>query len=159
MALIDILDENTPYNRLIIARSAVATRDMGALPGDKELKQAEYETPYISFCHELTGRKDAYEKLKENGTIEFVTTSYLRGLTFNNSIILFDEFQSATWHEISTVMTRYGRDSKLIICGDSAQNDLIVKKNDVSGFREFLEVSKTMSEFRHFKFTPSDIVR
>lgn len=158
-ALVDILQPEPKYDKIIIVRSVVSSRDIGFLPGDIELKSAPYELPFQSIVTELTGKKDAYEKLKESGKIEFITTSFLRGLTFNNAIVIFDECQNATWGELSTLITRFGKESKIIFCGDSVQNDLLQKKNDVSGLREFIEVTRSMIEFRHFKFTSADIVR
>lgn len=158
-ALTDILQPEPQYEKIIIVRSVVSSRDIGFLPGDIALKSAPYELPFQSIVTELTGKKEAYEKLKESGKIEFITTSFLRGLTFNKAIVIFDECQNATWGELSTLITRFGKDSKIIFCGDSVQNDLLQKKNDVSGLREFIEVTRSMTEFRHFKFSSDDIVR
>jgi phosphate starvation-inducible protein PhoH len=158
-ALMDILEDESPYKKIIIVRSTVQSRDMGFLPGDRVDKEAPFETVYHSICADLTGKKDAYEKLKDMGKIEFCSSSFLRGTTFNDAIVLVDEAQNFNFPEISTVMTRMGTNSRIIVCGDYAQNDLIHSKNDVSGFREFLDVSRRMSEFRHFRFTSDDIVR
>lgn len=158
-ALLDVLDPKTPYAKIIIVRSAVASRDTGFLPGTQDEKMAVYEQPYYSIFSDLTGKKDAYEKLKECGKIEFMSTSYLRGSTFNNAIVVFDEVQSENWHGISTVMTRIGKDCRVILCGDYAQSDLIKTKNDTSGFRELMQVASKMNSFSTFKFTPDDIVR
>lgn len=158
-ALLDVLDPKTPYAKIIIIRSAVSSREIGHLPGDAIEKISVYEQLYYSIFSDLTGKKDAYEKLKECGKIEFAPTSFLRGSTFNNSIVIVDESQNMSWEELSTVATRLGKDSKLIIIGDTKQNDLHYKKNDVSGFPQFIEVAKKMDEFVNFKFTPDDIVR
>lgn len=157
--LLDVLDPETNVDRIIIVRSSVQSRDQGHLPGDAVEKMAQFELPYHGICSELVGRKDAYEKLKDMGIIEFSSTSFLRGSTFDNAIVIFDEIQSASFHEISTAISRAGKNTKLILCGDGAQNDLITSKYDVSGFREFIQASKMMPEFRHFKFTSDDIVR
>ena len=158
-ALLDVLDPQTPYAKIIIIRSAVQSRDQGFLPGDIDEKMSAYELPYVSIFADIIGKKDAYEKLKESGKIEFMSTSFLRGSTFNNAIIIFDEAQNENWHGISSVITRVGKDSKIIICGDYVQSDLIKTKNDVSGFRELIRVATSMSEFSNFKFTSDDIVR
>ena len=158
-ALQEILHPESIYKKIVIIRSAVQTRDMGFLKGTEVEKAAIYEAPYIDICSDLTKNRSAYEKLKEVGKIEFVTTSFLRGLSFNDSIVIVDEAQSCNWHELNTVCTRIGKNSKMIIAGDTVQNDLIKSKTDVSGFKEFLQVSSKMSEFRTFKFTPDDIVR
>lgn len=160
LAIQDVLDPNKPeYKKLIIVRSASPVKSQGFLPGTLEEKQAVYELPYHSIFADLTGKKDAYEKLKEMGKIEFQTVSFIRGVTFDNAIILFDEFQSANLHEISSVATRVGKDSKIIFCGDGKQDDLIYNKNDTSGFKSFMEITRIMPSFRNFKFTEDDIVR
>lgn len=159
LALKEVLDPESKYKKLIICRSCVPTREIGALPGTLELKGEVYEEPYMQICSELTNDKFAYEKLKNADKIEFVTTSFLRSLTFNNSIVFVDEIQSCNWHEINTICTRLGKNSKLIVAGDYKQNDLVYKKNDVSGFKEFLKVSSIMPEFRTFSFTMEDIIR
>lgn len=158
-ALREVLSEDTYFHQIIIVRSAVSSRDIGALPGDADEKLAVYEAPYVSILSDLTGKKGAYEKLKDIGRIEFMPTSFLRGSTFNNAIVILDEAQNCSWEELSTVATRIGQNSKLIICGDSKQDDLHYKKSDTSGFKDFLDVSKRMGEFRNFRFTPDDIVR
>ncbi len=158
-ALLEILRSETIYKKIIIIRSSVPTRDMGFLPGTMEEKMAVYEMPYVQICSELTNNKHAYEKLKETGKIEFMSSSFLRGTTFNDAIVVVDEVQDFTWHEVSTVISRVGKNTKLICCGDGKQDDLIKSKNDVSGFRDFVSVTRLMPEFRSFKFTVEDIVR
>lgn len=159
-AILDVLNPELPnIQKLVIVRSSVQSRDQGHLPGDKDEKMEAFEAPYHSTFAFLTGKKDAYEKLKDMGKIEFASTSFLRGATFDNAIIIFDEAQNATWEEIDTVATRVGKDSKIIFCGDGAQDDLHYKKNDVSGFKNLIEVSCQMAEFRSFRFRPEDIVR
>jgi phosphate starvation-inducible PhoH-like protein len=159
-ALLAVLDpEETNYHKLVIIRSSVQSRDQGHLPGDINEKMAAFEAPYASILADLTGKKDAYEKLKDMGKIEFLSTSFLRGDTFNNSIVIFDEMQNASWTELFTVATRIGKNTKIIFCGDGRQDDLHFKKNDTSGFRDFIEVSRQMPSFRNFKFTEDDIVR
>jgi phosphate starvation-inducible protein PhoH len=158
-ALLAVMDPNQPqYEKIVIIRSMVQTRDIGFLPGLEE-KFEPYEAPYHDIAYDLIGIKGAYDKLKETGKVVFLTTSFLRSVTLNNAIVIFDESQSENFHGISSVMTRLGKNSKLIVCGDGAQNDLIKSKHDVSGFHEFLEVSRKMPEFRHFKFTSDDICR
>lgn len=164
-AISEVLDPDSPYGKLVIIRSIVQSRDIGALPGLEE-KFAPYEATYDGIFAELTGKKDAYEKLKEIGKVEFHSTSFLRGITFGGSnrqkdgvIVLFDEIQNENFATINTVMTRLGKNSKFIACGDGIQSDLIHKKTDVSGFNDFISVSLKMPEFRNFKFTSEDIVR
>lgn len=159
-AILDVLDPAiTNAHKIVIVRSSVQAREQGHLPGDKDEKMEAFESPYHNIFSFLTGKKEAYEKLKDMGKIEFHSTSFLRGDTFDNAIIIFDECQNATWEEINTVATRLGKNSKIVFCGDGAQDDLHYKKNDVSGFKTFLEVSSQMAEFRSFRFRPEDIVR
>lgn len=158
-ALQDVLTPLSPYKKIIIIRSSVQGRDQGHLPGDADEKMEQFEKPYISICADLLGRKDAYEKLKDMGLIQFESTSFLRGTTMKDCIIIADEIQNENFGTISTIMTRRGENSKLIVMGDGLQNDLVTSKHDLSGFRDFIAVSRTMSEFRHFRFTSDDIVR
>ena len=158
-ALVDVLTPESIYRKIIIIRSSVQGRDQGHLPGTAEEKMEQFETPYVGICAELLGRPDAYEKLKDMGLIEFVSTSFLRGTTMKDCIIVADEIQNETFATISTLMTRRGNNSKLLVMGDGLQNDLTHSKHDLSGFRDFLAVSKAMNEFRHFRFTSDDIVR
>lgn len=165
LAIRDVLDPSTPYGKLIILRSIVQSRDIGFLPGLEE-KFEPYEAPYHSIFAELTGKKDAYEKLKEMGKVEFHPTSFLRGVTFGGGtrekdgvIVLFDECQNENFSVINTIVTRLGKNAKFIACGDGIQSDLLYKKTDVSGFNDFINVTRNMPEFRNFRFTSSDIVR
>ena len=118
-----------------------------------------YELPYEEICHTLFGRKDAYEALKEGGRIRFLTTTSLRGLSLDDSIIIVDEFQNCNWSELNTIMGRIGSRSKIIFCGDYKQNDLTKSNKDVSAFHDFVKVAKNMKCFTEIYFTPEDIVR
>ena len=155
----EVMDKGNPFSTLVIVRSAVQTRDVGFTPGSLEDKMSLYEEPYVQICSTLFGRKDAYQRLKEQGYIEFVSTTALRGCSFDNSVVLFDEVQNGNFHELDTVLTRVGHNSKIIFCGDYSQTDLIKKTNDQSGLPDFLRVASTMSEFTKINFTPDDIVR
>ena len=158
-ALEDILSKETPYEKLVIVRSAVTGRDQGFLPGSAEEKMAMYEMPYMTICAELFNRKDAYSRLKEQGKIEFISSSFLRGATFNQAVVVADEIQNYSFQEAYTLMTRIGQDSKIIMLGDYRQNDLNKSRYDVSGLGQFLEILKTMHEFIGIEFTTDDIVR
>ena len=146
------------FDQIIICRSIVPTRDIGFLPGDMEEKIAVYETPYCEIVNDLYKDPTAYEFLKAEEKIKFVPTSFLRGLSFHNSIILIDELQSMNFHEISTIVTRIGKNSKLVACGDYIQSDL-VKEKDKSSILDFIKIVKTLEEFEIVKFTENDIVR
>lgn len=158
-ALEEVLDKSNPFNKIIIVRSAVQSREIGHLPGDASEKMEIYEQPYRQICETLFGRRDAYQRLDEQGHISFISTSFIRGMSFDDAIIIVDECQNMNWSEISTVMTRVGYRSKIIWCGDYRQNDLNKKSSDVSGIKQFLEVAKTMNSFTHIEFTVSDICR
>ena len=132
LALNQLLAENSSYKRLVIVRSVVPTRDMGFLPGNSKEKAKVYELPYYEICSELFGRGDAYELLKNKGMIEFISTSFIRGVTLNDSIVVVDEIANLTLHELDSVITRVGKNCKIIFCGDYRQSDFI-KDQDKRG--------------------------
>lgn len=158
-SLEEVLDKGNPFKKIIIVRSAVQGRDLGFTPGSVEEKMSLYEQPYHQICETLFDRKDAYTRLSEQGYIEFVSTSFLRGCTFDDAIVIVDECQSMTFHELSSIVTRVGYRSKIIFCGDTKQNDLIKNKHDTSGLSDFIKVASTMKEFTRIHFTPEDIMR
>jgi len=159
LALDEVLDKSTPYQHLIIVRSAVQGRDIGFTPGTVEEKAAMYETPYTQIAADLLGRPDAYQRLVEQKHIRFMVTSFMRGTTFNNSVIIVDEAQNMHFGELSTIITRVGHDSKIIICGDVRQDDLQFKRHEVSGLGEFMQVANRMKSHTGIRFTINDIVR
>lgn len=146
------------YEKLIIVRSVVPTRDMGFLPGSMTEKIKVYETPYHSIFSQLYGRGDAYEIMKNKGVVSFTSTSFMRGDTLDNCIIVVDECSNLTFHESDTIITRMGDDSKIIFCGDEWQSDLRYQ-DERAGLKRFLSVLKAMSEFSTHEFTENDIVR
>ena len=160
LALNDVLNKGV-YEQIIVIRSAVQTREQGFMPGSKEQKEALYSVPYSDIVNDLFGRGDAYRILEQKGMIKFMTSSFVRGLTFDNSIIIVDECQSMTYHELDTIITRVGESSKIVFCGDTRQDDLATSRNkaDVSGLRDFLKVIKNIRSFDTITFTPEDIVR
>lgn len=160
LALSDVVDSNR-YEKVIIVRSAVQTREQGFMPGNLREKIAYYETPYIDIVNDLFGRADAYATLKRKGCIEFMSSSFVRGLTFDNSIIVVDECQSMTYHELDSIITRVGESSKIIFCGDMKQDDLKQSKNraDISGLKDFIRVINKIDSFEVIEFGVSDIVR
>jgi phosphate starvation-inducible protein PhoH and related proteins len=159
LAMCDILDGNSPYNHLRIVRSAVPTRDLGFMKGSYEEKIRFYELPYIDIMGELFHRFSTYDDMKEAGLVRFTTTSYIRGLTWDNTIVVIEEGQNMTWHEINSVMGRIGNNSKVIFTGDLAQTDLDKKSSDKSGMKRFLRTIERMQEFATVFFTTDDIVR
>ena len=158
-AVEEVLDKSNPFNKIIVVRSAVQSREMGHLPGDVNEKMEIYQQPYRQICHTLFGRQDAWDRLEEQHHIQFISTSFIRGMSFDDAIIIVDEMQNLTYEEIDTVMTRVGYRSKIIWCGDYRQTDLNKKKNDVSGILKFFDIAQHMSAFTRIEFTVDDIVR
>jgi phosphate starvation-inducible PhoH-like protein len=158
LSLKDLLATNSYYDRIIIIRSAVPSRDLGFVPGTLEEKSKIYQEPYMNIVNELIGRGDAWHFLLNKEIIQFQTTSFLRGLTFRNCIIVFDEFQSATFHEIDSVLTRIGENCRFFLCGDCNQNDLNIKK-EKSGFHDALSILEKLENTSHIRFQLEDIVR
>jgi phosphate starvation-inducible protein PhoH len=158
LSLKDLLATNSYYERVIIIRSAVPSRDLGFVPGTLEEKSKIYQEPYMNIVNELIGRGDAWHFLFNKEIIQFQTTSFLRGLTFRNCIIIFDEFQSATFHEIDTVLTRIGENCRFLLCGDCNQNDLNMKK-EKSGFEDIVRILEKIEYISHIRFGLEDIVR
>ena len=158
-AIEEVLDKSNPFDKIIIVRSAVQSREMGHLPGDVGEKMEIFQQPYMQICETLFGRKDAYQRLHEQGHIEFISTSFIRGMSFDDAIIIVDEMQNLTYEEIDTVMTRVGYRSKIIWCGDYRQTDLNKRKNDMSGILKFFDIAMHMSSFTKVEFTAGDIVR
>ena len=157
-AIEEVLDKSNPFNKIIVVRSAVQGREIGHLPGDVNEKMEIYEQPYRQICETLFGRKDAWARLEEQHHIEFISTSFIRGMSFDDAIIIVDEMQNMNFEEIDTVMTRVGYRSKIIWCGDYRQTDLR-KSNDKSGLLKFFDIAHHMASFTRIEFTPDDIVR
>ena len=157
-ALEEVLDKANPFKKIIIVRSAVPSREVGHLPGDLDEKTEIYRQPYRQICHTLFDRPDAYQRLEEQHYIEFISTSFIRGMSFDDAIIIVDEMQNMNFEEIDTVMTRVGYRSKIIWCGDYRQTDLR-KSNDKSGILKFFDIAHHMKAFTRIEFTPEDIVR
>jgi predicted ribonuclease YlaK len=158
-AIEEVLDKSNPFNKIIVVRSAVQSREIGHLPGDVNEKMEIYQQPYRQICETLFGRRDAWDRLEEQGHIQFISTSFIRGMSFDDAIIIVDEMQNLTFEEIDTVMTRVGYRSKIIWCGDYRQTDLNKKKNDMSGILRFFDIAMNMKAFTRIEFTVEDIVR
>ncbi len=164
LALKDILDLKKSYDKVVLVRSLIPTREIGFLPGDEEDKAALYQVPYqnmVQFMFEMPSEQsfnNLYDRLKGQGTLFFLSTSFLRGLTFDNAIIIVDECQNMNFHELDTIITRVGQDSKIIFCGDFDQTDL-VNQNERNGLHDFLRILEEMEEFNCLEFTLGDIVR
>ena len=148
------------YEKVFIVRSTVPSREQGFMPGTQKQKEAVYEEPYVDIGNKLFGRKDAYDLLKQREKVEFRSTSFLRGCTFENCILIVDECQNMADNELHTVMTRVGENCKIIFCGDVKQDDLTSeRKKEVSGLRDFMKVIRNMKEFDFIEFMAEDIVR
>lgn len=159
LALNDLLNKNCKVDKIKIIRSVVPSRDIGFLPGDLEEKIEVYETPYREQFTQLFGMPTAYEKFKSFGTIEFMPTSFLRGQTWDNTVIVVDEVQNLNFHEINTVMTRVGVHSKVLLLGDSEQSDLYKNKWDCSAMEPLEKILTDNPFFDVVHFTKHDIVR
>jgi len=157
-ALEEVLDRSNPYEKVVIVRSAVPSRDIGHLPGDEKEKTEVYTEPYVEICKSLFGRSDAYQRLNEQGVIQFLVTSFVRGITLDDCIIIVDECQNMTDMELNSIITRVGERSKIIFCGDFRQTDLY-KKSDLSGLKKFIVIADMMPSFKVFEFGIEDIVR
>jgi predicted ribonuclease YlaK len=163
-ALKDVLNEITPYEQIYIVRSLVATREIGFLPGDHDDKAALYQIPYknmVKYMFQLPTETDfemLYGNLKQQETIKFWSTSFLRGTTLDNSIIIVDEFQNMNFHELDSIITRVGENSRIVFCGDGRQSDLI-KDKERNGISDFMDVLRKMPSFDIIEFDINDIVR
>lgn len=158
-AIEEVLNKDNPFKQVVVVRSCVPTRDVGFLPGSLEEKQEIYELPYKEICATLFGRPDAWDRLCEQGHTRFLTTTAIRGITIDDAIIIVDECQNLTWMEAFTIATRVGHRSKILFIGDYAQNDLVTKKNDVSGFPLFISILRSLPDYSEVIFTRDDIVR
>lgn len=158
LTLNELLNNKSYQDKIFIVRSSVPTRDIGFLPGDQKEKTQVYEAPYQSICNELFNRGDAYEILKQKNIVEFVSTSYLRGVTLKNCYILVDEFSNCNFHELDSVITRVGQHCRLIFCGDFSQSDL-AKADERNGIKKFIQIIKNIIGFSYVEFQKEDIVR
>ena len=163
-ALSDILEESTPYEKIYLVRSLVSTREIGFLPGDHEDKADIYQIPYknmVKYMFQMPSDADfemLYGNLKAQDSIKFWSTSFIRGTTLDNAIIIVDEFQNLNFHELDSIITRVGENSKIVFCGDASQTDL-VKTNDRNGIHDFLNILRKMPSFDIIEFGIDDIVR
>ena len=164
LALRDVLSEDSLYDKVYIVRSLVATREIGFLPGDHEDKSSLYQIPYKKMVQSMFEMPDdnayemLYDNLKAQETISFWSTSFIRGTTLDNAIVIIDECQNLNFHELDSIITRVGQDSKIIFCGDAAQTDLL-KSNERTGILDFQRIIQNMDEFSLVEFGIDDIVR
>ena len=164
LGLRDVLDLKTPYDKVILVRSLIPTREIGFLPGDEEDKAALYQVPYdnmVRFMFKMPTEDQfdfLYDRLRQQGSLMFLSTSFLRGITLDNAIIIVDECQNLNFHELDTIMTRVGQDSKIMFCGDFDQTDL-TKEREKDGLGDFMKIINGMKEFYSCEFDIGDIVR
>jgi predicted ribonuclease YlaK len=149
---------NKDYEKVIIVRSAVPTRDMGFLPGTQEEKEDAYTAPYKAIINDLFQDQDGWTKMINSKSIEFLTTSFIRGITIKNAIVIVDESQNCNYHELCSVITRLGEDCRFIMSGDYYQSDF-TRKGDQDGIKEFINIIQHMNSFDHIEFKWEDIVR
>ena len=163
-ALADVLNDVTPYEKVYVVRSLVATREIGFLPGDHEDKSSLYQIPYknmVKYMFEMPTDTDfemLYGNLKAQETVSFWSTSFIRGTTFDNAILIIDEFQNLNFHELDSIIIRVGENSKIIFCGDATQTDL-TKTNEKNGIVDFMSILRKMPSYDLVEFGVDDIVR
>tara|TARA_X000000368_G_scaffold11900_1_gene9581 strand:+ start:1014 stop:1766 length:753 start_codon:yes stop_codon:yes gene_type:complete len=163
-AIKDVLNEKTPYEKIYMVRSLVSTREIGFLPGDHEDKSSLYQIPYkhmVKYMFQMPSEAEfemLYGNLKAQETIKFWSTSFLRGTTLDNAIIIVDEYQNLNFHELDSIITRIGEDSKICFCGDASQTDL-QKTNERNGIVDFMKILRAMPSFDIIEFGINDIVR
>ena len=158
LALQSLLSDASRYKKLIVVRSVVPTRDMGFLPGSNAEKAKVYEAPYQAIFTELFNRGDAYQYLKQKGLVEFISTSFIRGITLNDCIIVVDEIANMTLHELDSVITRVGKNCRIVFCGDFRQSDF-TREHEKNGLIDFMRILNRMKSFEYVDFTEQDIVR
>ena len=163
-ALLDVLNDNTPYERIYLVRSLVSTREIGFLPGTYEDKSDIYQIPYknmVKYMFQMPTDADfemLYANLKAQETIKFWSTSFLRGTTLDNAIVIVDEFQNLNFHELDSIITRVGENTRICFCGDAMQSDLL-KTNERNGIIDFMRILRAMPSFDLIEFGIDDIVR
>jgi len=163
-ALMDVFNPESPYEKIYIVRSLVSTREIGFLPGDHEDKSSLYQIPYknmVKYMFQMPSDSDfemLYGNLKSQETISFWSTSFIRGTTFDNAIIIIDEYQNLNFHELDSIITRVGENSKICFCGDATQTDL-QKSNEKNGIHDFMKILRIMPSFELIEFGLDDIVR
>lgn len=158
LALRQVLKKDSEYQQVIVIRSIVPSREVGYLPGSLKEKIGVYEEPYKYICNQLLNRGDGYEILKNKLQLSFQTTSYLRGVTFENCIVVIDEIQNLSYGELSTVVTRIGKNCRMIFCGDTNQSDLW-RPEEKNGIHHFLNILQRMESVTTVQFTVDDVVR
>lgn len=158
LALEQVLKDHEKYKKIVIFRSSVATRDIGFLKGNAKEKVKVYEAAYNQICTKLFGRGDAYEYLKRKGVLEFESSSFLRGLTYDNCIMIVDETENHNFHELDTIYTRIGTDTKIIFCGDHSQTDF-TKQWEKNGLLSFMDIMRELANVEFVEFYEDDIVR
>ena len=164
LALKDVMNEESPYEKVYIVRSLVSTREIGFLPGTHEDKSELYQIPYKNMVRHMFEMPDdtsfdmLYDNLKHQETISFWSTSFLRGTTLDDAIVIVDECQNLNFHELDSIITRVGQDSKIVFCGDVNQSDL-QRTNERNGILDFQRILENMEEFSEIEFGINDIVR
>lgn len=158
LGLESVMQRDSLQSSVVIVRSVVPTRDIGFLPGDENDKTKIYELPYRGICSELFGRDDAYEVLKHHRIVNFITTSFIRGITINNAVVIVDECNNLNFHELDSIITRIGSNCRLVFCGDYRQADL-VKQAERDGLKHFIKILDEMNCVEHVEFNEDDILR
>lgn len=158
LALEEVMDPDSDFYKVVIIRSAVPTRQQGFLPGTEKEKMQVYEAPYVAITNDLFNRGDSYPILKQKGLVEFESTSYLRGVTYNNAVIVVDECENLTFQETDTILSRVGKDCRLMLCGDLKQTDLL-NGREKTGMIDLLKIANHMNSMETVEFEIEDVVR
>lgn len=158
LALRELLAHPESYRKIVVMRSVVPTREIGFLPGDADAKKESYTIPYKAIFNEMFGYEGAWGKMITAKKVQFESTSFIRGTTFDNSIVIVDEMQNCNFHELDSIITRIGLDSKIIFCGDYLQSDFKYE-DERNGIIKFLTIIEQMQYFKMFQFGWDDIVR
>lgn len=154
----EVLEKTSTFKKVVIVRSAVPSREIGHLPGDEKEKTEIYQLPYRDICEDLFNRRDAWNLLQEQKHVSFMVTSFVRGITMEDAIVIVDECQNMNDMELNSIITRVGSRSKIIFCGDFRQTDLY-RKTDMSGLKKFMVIADMMPSFKTVEFEVDDIVR
>lgn len=148
------------YEKVVIVRSIVPTRNIGFLKGTQQEKECVYEQTYLNLVNKLLPTiPNAYDAMKKEKTLEFTSTSFIRGNNIDNAVVIIDEFSNLTYHELSSVITRLGENVRVIFSGDFFQSDLRYS-DEKAGVLQFLKVLANMpDDFKRVDFTINDVVR
>ena len=155
LALMTALSEIEKENkkRIIFTRPIQTVgKDIGFLPGSLSEKMAPWLSPIVDNFRNQFGDMSYFNLMMEKGTIDVAPLSYIRGRSFNDAIIIVDEAQNATVHELKTIITRTGKNSKILLLGDIEQVDLPYINKYSNGLTIVIEKLKNENLVGHIHF-------